>query len=100
MAGDTVYADHTQKLTLCPLSPYEGPPAVCVSAGQARHADSHGRELVSWIPAGGHYLLQPGEYWVYSAHPFSLDSRYHGPISSALVRGKATPLITFAGEEE
>lgn len=49
--------------------------------------DSHGRELPRW---GGCHHLRPGELFLLSAHPASLDGRYFGATSTTNVLGRAT----------
>lgn len=93
--GDVVFADKNLQLTICHTDKsLIGPPS-CEPVGQVRVRDSKGRPMTSWVPAGGQYVLKPGEYWVYAPHPLSLDSRYHGPIPSAGVPGHVTPVWLF-----
>jgi conjugative transfer signal peptidase TraF len=55
-------------------------------------ADEEGRALPHWI---GCRRLGPGELFVFSSRaPDSFDSRYFGPVPSALVRGVYAPLLT------
>ena len=56
-----------------------------------RAKDSHGRPLAPW-PQGS-YVVSAGFIWVVSQyHPLSFDSRYYGPVSTALVRHHLRPL--------
>lgn len=41
----------------------------------------------------GSYVVRPGEVWLISSYnPASFDSRYFGPVSAALVDGRAHPI--------
>lgn len=93
--GDVLFADETSNLTLCHREPDLIGPPTCESVGKVRSTDSVGRPMVSWIPPGSQYVLQPGEYWVYAPHPLSLDSRYQGPIPASSVPGKTSPVWLF-----
>ncbi|WP_227871449.1 S26 family signal peptidase [Novimethylophilus kurashikiensis] len=95
LPGDTIHADNANNLTLCHHLQDEVGPPDCEPVGKVQEKDSKGRPLFSWVPANQGYVLKAGEYWVYSPHPKSLDSRYHGPIESASVTGVATPIWLF-----
>lgn len=96
VAGDVVKADEFLNLTLCQNQAGHVPH--CVPAGTVHTKDSKGRPLYSWVPANTAYTLKPGELWVWAPHPLSLDSRYHGPVQSSAMHGKATPLLVFGGQ--
>ena len=56
--------------------------------------DTAGRPLTPW--PYGTYIVRSGTVWVISDyHPRSLDSRYFGPISEALVRSRLRPLLVL-----
>ena len=97
LPGDNVQADANGNLSVCPpvFLTHPGIPELCRPAGQAKEKDGKGQRLGGWLNPGYQYTLQPGELWMYSPHPRSLDSRYHGPVPLASVYGKATPLLLF-----
>ncbi|MGC8467823.1 MAG: conjugative transfer signal peptidase TraF [Acidithiobacillus sp.] len=44
----------------------------------------------------GHYRMPPGTVWLYgSLSPWSLDSRYYGPVAQSRLRESARPLWTW-----
>lgn len=56
--------------------------------------DRHGRALER-VENGWFRLLEPGEYFIVSSwSPWSLDSRYFGPVKSADIQARAWRLIT------
>lgn len=92
-AGDTLHADASLRLKLCRSEADQR--ETCEPAGQALPRDGKGRPLPSWVPPGKQYTLRTGELWVYSPHPKSLDSRYHGPVERSRIYGRATPIFLF-----
>ncbi|HVT18576.1 MAG TPA: conjugative transfer signal peptidase TraF [Thermoanaerobaculia bacterium] len=60
-------------------------------------SDSRGRPLPHY-PAGCYRVL-PGEVWLISPHPRSLDSRTFGPLPASQVLGVLTPLLTATGAD-
>lgn len=59
-----------------------------------RPQDSKGRPLPHY--PFGTYRVAPGTLWVASSyHPLSFDSRYFGPISTAIIRDRLKPLFTL-----
>ena len=64
---------------------------VLAPASSPRPYDSEGRELRH--AAFGRRRLDRGEFWVYSSHPRSYDSRYLGPIEADPI--PLVPLLTF-----
>lgn len=88
--GDTVRADQSGRVLLCPAGASE-----CTPVGTPREFDSKGRPLTAWLEPGAEIVLQAKQYWVYAPHPRSLDSRYNGPIHHSQVKGRATPLYIW-----
>jgi conjugative transfer signal peptidase TraF len=66
-------------------------------ATATRAADAAGRPLPRMRP--GARRVRPGEAWLLSPHPLSLDSRYFGPVSAADLLGRLVPLLTAAGAD-
>ena len=60
-----------------------------VLAGIAEDADSDGNAMPTWQ---GCRVLQMGEVFVLADHPASFDSRYFGPLDTALIAGRAVLL--------
>jgi conjugative transfer signal peptidase TraF len=61
--------------------------------------DSKGRPITVW--PHGHYRVQAGTVWVASSYnDYSYDSRYFGPISTAIIRHRLRPLWTLHSYEE
>lgn len=59
-----------------------------------RARDSNGRPLPHY--PFGTYRVEAGTVWVASTyHPLSFDSRYFGPISTAIIRDRLKPLFTL-----
>lgn len=92
VAGDTVFADSKGHLRVCRF----GMPDRCVPAGVPQGADSKGQLMPAWVPPNHQYTLQTGEIWVYGQNAKSLDSRYHGPVRTEAVKGKASLLLRWA----
>lgn len=92
VAGDTVFADSKGRLRVCRL----GDPARCVPAGVPQETDSTGQAMPAWVPPNHQYTLQRGELWVYGQNAKSLDSRYHGPVRTDAVKGKASLLLRWS----
>ena len=57
----------------------------------ARLTDTQGRTLPVWR---GCRIVQSDEFFLLTAAPDSLDSRYFGPVPAAGLRGRATALLT------
>jgi type IV secretory pathway protease TraF len=56
--------------------------------------DSQNRPMQSW--KFGQYRVPPGYVWVASSYnPWSLDSRYFGPIPVSIIRRRLKPLLTL-----
>lgn len=89
VAGDTVYADDARQLKVCT------PSGNCTPVGTVQLTDSKGRPMQSFVQPGQPYLLQPGEVWVHGPNEKSLDSRYHGPVPTQELMGKAHPLLLW-----
>lgn len=94
VAGDTIYADTEQNLTVC-HSQASGKPDVCTPIGTAQKFDSQARPMIAWVPAGHQYTLKNGEIWAFAPNPKSLDSRYYGPVAVNTAHGKSRPLLTW-----
>ena len=85
------------------LKPVQALPGDTVHISQGNPATVNGIPLPNTIaseslPAwpDGAYTVKPGEVWVFSSYSVkSFDSRYFGPVSHALVRGEAYPLLTL-----
>jgi len=60
-----------------------------VLAGLAEAADADGNAMPAWQ---GCRVLQMGELFVLADHPGSFDSRYFGPLDTALIAGRAVLL--------
>ena len=62
------------------------------AVAEARGRDGLGRPLPDWR---GCRRLRNGEVFFLNAHePASLDGRYFGPLGTATIIGRATPLWT------
>lgn len=86
VAGDTV--DLTPAGVLINGRPIPASPVLAI--------DTAGRPLPA---APAHLVVPAGHVWLmstYNSHSF--DSRYFGPVPTALVRGVAVALLTEAGE--
>lgn len=94
VAGDTVYADDQGELRVCWARVTPSQPA-CETLGRARTVDRKGRPMTPWLAAEQAYTLQAGEVWAHGPNPLSLDSRYYGPVSLAIVSGRAKPLLRW-----
>jgi len=56
--------------------------------------DTKGRHLEAW--PSGRYVVDPGTIWVASSyHPRSFDSRYFGPLSTAVIRHRVKAFLTL-----
>jgi len=56
--------------------------------------DTKGRPLEVW--PFGRYIVAPETVWVASSyHPWSFDSRYFGPLSTAAIRYRLKPFLTL-----
>jgi conjugative transfer signal peptidase TraF len=64
-----------------------------VHVADALPVDGHGRPMPIWH---GCRTLGPHEFFALMDHPASLDGRYFGPVSTALIAGKAVPLWIFS----
>ena len=58
----------------------------------AQEADSSGRPLPDWQ---GCSVLTEQTVFLLQDHPRSFDGRYFGPVETATIIGRATPLWTF-----
>ena len=57
--------------------------------------DAHGRALPHFPRVS--YVVQPDQVWLVSSYnAASFDSRYFGPVSAALVDGRARPVLIQA----
>jgi type IV secretory pathway protease TraF len=54
-----------------------------------------GTSLPSAVPADRCLVVPPGQLFLASAAPHSLDSRYYGPVAVAQVSAIATPWLTW-----
>jgi conjugative transfer signal peptidase TraF len=60
----------------------------------AKTTDSKGRAITPW--ACGQYQVSAGFVWVASTYnPWSFDSRYFGPIPTAVIRKRLKPFLTL-----
>lgn len=91
--GQLVKADDAGSLEVCATDAVQ---EVCRSAGKPLAQDSKGRPMRPWLAPGQQYRLKPQEYWVYSPHPRSLDSRYEGPVPRKAIRGTAKAVWLFS----
>jgi len=63
-----------------------------IALGEARRSDSRGRSLPVWH---GCRTLHRGDVFLMNGDvPDSLDGRYFGPIPSATILGRMTPMLT------
>lgn len=90
LAGDTVYVDAKGNIKVCLNN---GGDIACSAQGVVLMSDTAGRPMQSWIPLGSSYTLKQGEAWMMGEHPKSLDSRYEGPIPTAILWGRAHLLM-------
>ena len=59
-----------------------------------KNKDSKGRPMQPW--PFGQYRVPPGFVWVASSYnPWSLDSRYFGPLPVGIIRSRLKPLLTL-----
>jgi conjugative transfer signal peptidase TraF len=59
-----------------------------------KNKDSQGRPMQPW--PFGQYRVPPGFVWVASSYnPWSLDSRYFGPLPVGIIRSRLKPLLTL-----
>lgn len=94
-AGDTVYAAKDGSLRACKKDYSSQLDRWCRPLGRPQLVDSKNRVLIPWLAPDTQYTLRTGELWIGGQHAKSLDSRYHGPISINIVRGKATLLVKY-----
>ena len=59
---------------------------------EALEHDNLGRPMPVWQ---GCRTLAEGEFFLLQPHPYSIDSRYFGPVSECEIVGVATPLWTW-----
>lgn len=65
-----------------------------ISNSAPRTRDTGGRPLTPW-PAG-RYTIPPGMVWLASSyHARSFDSRYFGPVPTALIKDHLRPLLVL-----
>jgi type IV secretory pathway protease TraF len=61
------------------------------------HYESRGRPLPSVFQGESCLTVGPGQVFLASEAPRSLDSRYCGPVALAQIRAVVTPLLTWSG---
>ena len=60
--------------------------------------DRQGRPLPTWPE--GHHRLGPGQLWIATSDPRSLDSRYFGPVTRDAVLATVVPVWTWASTSD
>jgi type IV secretory pathway protease TraF len=55
--------------------------------------DGRGRSIAAYSP--GVYQVKPGQVWLLIPNANSLDSRYFGPVPSADIEARATPVLVW-----
>lgn len=100
VAGDIIYSDKDSNLKVCRKEYTSQKIKWCRPMGSPKKIDSKNRPLHAWLAPNSEYTLKTNELWVMGQHPKSLDSRYHGPISKSIVRGKAKLLLPYGEPPE
>lgn len=95
VAGDEILALESG-LIVCPKVNYIGVKPPCRSLGAPLVADSKGRPMTPWLLPGQKHTIAEGSVWLYGPNPKSLDSRYVGPVSVAVLHGSAKLLWQFS----
>ena len=66
------------------------------AVAEALDRNAEGRSLPAWNEC---FTLFPGQFFLLQPHPYSLDSRYFGPVSECQIIGVAQPLWTWNPSE-